>query len=373
MKSDSFANVVELQSPEQREALANEDRERRRICEIIATQADGWRSEVRTWLAETDPSSSSEIVAEHVREPVARVIKKYLAQDAKPEIVSTGFVDLDQLMSLEAGSLIVVGARSGRGKSSLAFQMAMHVAMYSNGSSLYFSSEMPAEQLMLRGMCLFASVDSKRVRRNNIAADEYQRLFDACSSIDKSLAWMVDRSGLDVLAIRKAARAEARRLERECGRPLRVVVVDYVQRVKAGRAAAPGANREQQVAAIALELKEMAMELGVCVIAPAQLNADGDDRRDERPRSSDLRESKAIENEADAVLLIHNPHYTKRQSDPDHDASNGEACELILAKGRSDGNGTVPVWFTPMFTRFASMAQGEREDWLRERNGKKKQ
>lgn len=371
MTSDGFAKVVDLPTQQEREAAAKSDLERKRIAELILAGADGWRPEVQRWLRETDPSNKSDLLAEHVREPTKRVVMRYLAENAKPEIVSTGFPDLDELMSLEPGSLVVIGARSGRGKSSLSFQLAMNVAMRGNGSSLYFSSEMPAEQLMLRGMSLIAAVDSKRVRRAQVTPEEHARLVDACNKITRSLAWMVDRSGLDVLHIRKTARAECKRIEQECGHPVRVVVVDYIQRVRAGKAAAQGANREQSVAAIALELKEMAMELGVCVIAPAQLNADGDDRNDQRPRSSDLRESKGIENEADAVLLIHNPHYLARQSDPDHDASKGEACELILAKGRSDGNGTVPVWFTPMFTRFASMTREERESWMRERSPKK--
>lgn len=367
---DTFAKIVELPSPEQRERLAQDEQERQRICSVIAAQADGWRSEVKRWLAETDPVQT--VTAEHVREPAQRVVKRYLTEGVVPTIVSTGFPALDELMSLEPGSLVTIGARSGRGKSSLSFQLAMNVATRGNGSSLYFSSEMPADQLLLRGMCLMASVDSKRVRRALVSTEEFARLGDACNRITRSMAWMVDKSGLDVLAIKKIAVAESKRIARECGRPLRVIVVDYIQRVRAGKAAAHNASREQQVAAIALELKELAMELGVCVIAPAQLNADGDGRSDERPRSSDLRESKGIENESDAVVLIHNPHYVARQSNPNHDHSEAEACELILAKGRSDGNGTVPVWFIPMFTRFQSMSQAERDDWIAKQGSKKK-
>lgn len=368
MSNDGFTDVVDIPSPEQRAALAKAEAERKRIVAVIEAGADGWRAEVRSWISQTDPISSADTIAEHVREPTRRVVERYLTLGAKPEIVSTGFSDLDELMSLEAGSLVVIGARSGRGKSSLAFQLAMNVALRGDGSSLYFSSEMPSDQLMLRGMCLMATVDSKRVRRGLMSPAEQGRLIDACNKITRSLAWMVDQSGLDVLRVKQIARAEARRIVQETGKPVKTIVVDYVQRVRAGKAAATNSNREQQVAAIALELKELAMELGVCVVAPAQLNADGDDRKDERPRSSDLRESKGIENEADAVLLIHNPHYVKRQSDPGHDASEAESCELILAKGRSDGNGTVPIWFTPMFTKFSSMTSDERDNWLREQH-----
>ena len=369
MTSDAFANVVDLPSPAQREAASKADLERKRICEIIAAQADGWRSEVHRWLNDTAPTNSPDGgIAEHVREPAGRVIKRYLMPDAKPSIVSTGFPDLDECMSLEPESLIVVGARSGRGKSCLAFQFAINVTANHDGSSLFFSSEMSAEQLALRGMCMLAAVDSKRVRRNAVSQPEFDRLTEACTKIGGSLAWITDEVGLDVLRVKQRTRREVTRIEQECGRPVKLVVVDYLQRIKAGKAAPNGANREQQVAAIAYELKELARELKVCVLVPAQLNADGDTRKDDRPNASDLRESKGVENEADVVLLIHNPHYIQRMRDPSHDHTEQEACEMIIAKGRNDGTGVVPMWFTPMFTRFGSMSAEDKRELFADRN-----
>lgn len=356
MTSDGFANVVDLPSPEERQASAAADVERKRIAELILADADGMRAEVKRWLAMTDAANSNEIQAEHIQEATWRVMQRYLAPGAKPQIVPTGFTDLDELVSLDPGSLFVVGARSGRGKSSLAFQFAINVSLRADAAaSLYFSSEMPKEQLALRGACLLAGVDSKRVRRCTISDDESGRILDAGKIIKRSLAWLVDQSGLDVLRIKRIARNEVRRIEQECGRPVRVIIVDYLQRVRAGKAAEQGSNREQAVTAVARELKELAMELNVCVVAPAQLNKDGDNRQGGRPTSADMRESSGIENEADTILLIHNPHYEERQRNPNYDMSKQESCELILAKGRSDGNGTVNVWFTPMFTRFGSM------------------
>lgn len=356
-------NVVELPSPEQREAAARAEHDRRRICGIIEAQADGWRAEVERWLDETSPSRAEHVLSEHLREPAKRVVVRYLTNVEKPELVSTGFPDLDEIMSLEPQSLVVLGARSGRGKSSLAFQLAMNVGALGNGASLYFTSEMSSEQLALRGMCLLACVDSKRVRRGTVNQSEFSKLGDAANRIYKSLSWISDEKGLDVLKVKLRAKREVRRIEQECGRKVKLIVVDYLQRIRAGKAAPNNANREQQVAAIAFELKELARELDVCVLVPAQLNADGDRRGDDsRPRASDLRESKGIENEADVVLLIHNPHYTKRIEEPGRDLSQGEACELILDKGRSDGNGVVRVWFTPMFTRFSSMSEAEKRE-----------
>lgn len=363
-------NVVELPSPAQREALAKADAERERIANVIRAQADGWRAEVRRWLAETDPSAQTDADhrAEHMREPAKRVISKYLTAQARPELVSTGFPDLDELVSLEPQSLVVVGARSSRGKSCLSLQFALNTAMTDERASLFFATEMSAEQMSLRAMCMLAGVDSKRVRRGNVSQQEFHRLGDACNQITRSLSWISDENGLDVLRVRQRSRSEVRRIERECGRRVGVIVVDYLQRIKPGKAGVHGSNREQQVSAIAYELKEMARELNVCVVVPAQLNADGDKRGDNaRPRASDLRESKGIENEADVVMLIHNPHYLERSADPERDLSQGEACELIIDKGRSDGTGSVPVWFTPMYTRFSSMTPEDKAEQLRMR------
>jgi replicative DNA helicase len=362
--SDAFATVVDLPTQAEREASAKADTERQRIAALILGQADGWRSEVRRWLAETDPATRTDgMPAEHLRAPSTRVVQRYLMPGEKPVIVSTGFRDLDEYVSLEPETLVVIGARSGRGKSCLSLQFSMNVATRHDGASLFFSSEMSSEQLALRAMCMMASVDAKRVRRGAVADNEFARLTDACNDITRSFAWITDEPGLDVMRVRQRAKREMKVIAEESGQEVKLVVVDYLQRIKAGKAAPAGANREQQVAAIAYELKELAREMKVCVVVPAQLNADGDTRKDDRPTASDLRESKGIENEADVVLLIHNPHHIERMRDPQHDHSEPEACELIVAKGRNDGTGNVPIWFTPMYTRFTSMSDTDKRDF----------
>jgi len=208
---------------------------------------------------------------------------------------------------------------------------------------------------------MMAKVDSRLVRRGRISQGDYHRLTDACNRLRCCTTWMNDKSGLDVLSLRAIARREVKRIERASGKRVRTITIDYLQRIKAGKAAPAGANREQQVAAIAFELKELAMELKVCVVVPAQLNADGDRRDDERPRVSDLRESKNIENEADEVILIHNPHYYARTMNENADLSKPEACEIIKGKGRSDGNGLATLWFMPIWSRFESMTEADKE------------
>jgi replicative DNA helicase len=311
--------------------------------------------------------------------PMYRVFHKYLDANARPqeELVTTGFPDLDRFLALEPGTLVTVGARSGRGKSSMATQMAIHVAQRW-GDALYFSSEMPSEQLALRAACLEARVDSKRVRRGQCTPDEAGRLLDAYNRLKDCSTWLNDKSGLDILSVSAVARREVKRIQQRTGRKVRAIFIDYLQRIKAGKAAPHGASREQQVAAIAFQAKELAMELRTCVVVPAQLNADADKRDDERPRVSDLRESKNIENESDAVVLIHNPHYLARVEDENADLSAPEACEIIIGKGRNDGNGMVPLWFTPIWSRFDSMTEADKveqrrlRDYAREKGGKRR-
>lgn len=364
-----YENVVDLLTPAQRDALAQGEADHQRIVTLMQARADGWRSEVTDYLTRTDPKRL-EPRAEHMRAPVERVLSRYLEPQGggKPETISTGFDDLDTLMTIEPEALVVIGARSSRGKSCLALQLAMNVGMFSGYASTFFATEMSSEQMALRAACVLASVDSKRVRRGEASENDRQMLGTARGRIAKALSWISDENGLDVIRVRERARADVRRIERECGRSVKLIVVDYLQRIKAGRAAANNASREQQVAAIAYELKEMARELKVCVVVPAQLNADGDKRGEggeARPRASDLRESKSIESEADVVLLIHNPVYLEREANPKHDMSKREACELIVAKGRNDGTGSVPIWFTPMFTRFSTMTEEDKYERLK--------
>ena len=359
--------------------VARKARIRDIIVETAAINAEGYGDvgDEDLWIAEAEKrlhaivelGASAESESEAIIEPTRRVFKKYLALSARPqdELVTTGFPDLDRMLSLEPGTLVVIGARSGRGKSSMATQFANHVAQ-KWGNALYFSSEMPSEQLALRAACMLASVDSKRVRRGMCSAVEGARLTEACNQLRDTAAFLNDKSGLDIMSIAAIARREVKRIRRATGKPVRLIVIDYLQRIKAGRAASRDASREQQVAAIAFRCKELAMELKTCVVVPAQLNADADKRDDERPRVSDLRESKNIENEADEVVLIHNPSYVARTENEHADLSVPEPCEIIKGKGRSDGNGLTHLWFTPIYSRFDSMTEADKAEQARIRD-----
>lgn len=318
---------------------------------------DGLQSLARIAIEIAAPARTD---TEPLIEPVKRIFSKYLGMEPPPPVQSTGFPGLDPFVALDPQSLLVVGARSGRGKSSVAMQLALHAGR-AHGPAIYISTEMPSEQLALRAACTLARVDAARVRRGLVSIEESSRLIDASHLINQSMTWITDKPGLDVAQISAIAHREAARLKREGQKPPSVLVVDYLQRIRVGRMAPHGSNREQQVAAMATAFKELARELNLCVVLPAQLNADGDGRSDERPRSSDLRESKAIENEADYVLLIHNPEYNLRDERDEKDRELPEACEFIVAKNRLGAKANVHVWFQPKFTRFSSMTEQEQQ------------
>lgn len=342
---------------------------RRAIERLWTTAAIGYSGDVEMFQSEMQSIArlSTEFCAPKVAdsapliEPMRAVFHEYLGVQAARPLLTTGFPDLDPHVALDPETLFVVGARSGRGKSSFAMQLAIH-AGHRYGPALFISTEMPAKQLALRAACTIARVDSSKVRRGSVNQDDTNRLMDSVKIVESSFTWVCDKTGLDISDVCAIAHREHRRLMRETNRRPSILVVDYLQRIRAGRIAGYGANREQQVSAMALAFKELARELKLCVVLPTQLNADGDKRDNERPRASDLRESKGIENEADYVLLLHNPEYNERQerNDPDH----LEACEFIVDKNRHGSKVSVPVWFQPRYTRFDSMnEEAKRAIW----------
>lgn len=282
----------------------------------------------------------------------------------KPDLVTTGIENLDSLVHLEPGALMVIGARSGVGKSSLSMQIAVHVGEHW-GHTLYFSSEMKAEKLALRAACSRAKVDWKRLERGYASQAEKDAVALVVDDVARGLTCICDDSRRMIVPdIIGNARRHNKFVQSRGGR-LRLVVVDYLQRVDP--AATPtGRNRENDIAWMAKAFKDLAMELDCCVIVPCQLNKEGDKRTDTRPRPSDARESSGIENEADQFLLIHNPEYNDRaKRAPAEGAYPAEACEIIAGKVRSGGAGVAHVWFHPTYTSFSSMTPAQVDDNVR--------
>jgi replicative DNA helicase len=258
----------------------------------------------------------------------------------------TGFVDLDERTSgLQKGDLIIVAARPAMGKTSFCLNLAQYASAKTGETVGIFSLEMAKEQLVLRMLCADARVDAHRLRTGNLQEKDWTRLAKAYADLSASKIFVDDSASLTPLEMR----AKCRRLKAEHG--LGLVMVDYLQLVSApGRAE----NRQQEIAAVSRSLKGLAKELSVPVVALSQLSRAPEARTEKRPQLSDLRESGALEQDADVVLLIYREDAYNR--DPNH--PDAGTAELIVGKQRNGPNGVVRLAFLREQTRFANLAQG---------------
>jgi replicative DNA helicase len=254
----------------------------------------------------------------------------------------TGFRDLDRkLAGLHPTNLIVIAARPGMGKTTLALNIAENVARNDQPVAI-FSLEMSREEVVSRMLCANGRIDSQRLRTGRLSEGDFTKLSNAASALYKKPIYVDDSPGLTVTEIR----AKSRRLRRRPG--LGLVVVDYLQLMNGSG----GENRQQEIALISRSLKNLARELQVPVIALSQLNRSLESREDKRPRLGDLRESGAIEQDADVVLFI----YRDEAYNPDKVESKGIA-EVVVAKHRQGAVGKVQMTFLPEFTLFADMGR----------------
>ena len=258
--------------------------------------------------------------------------------------VSTGFRDLDRkLAGLHPTNLVVVAARPGMGKSALGLNMAANVALAGNTVAI-FTLEMSREEVVTRMLCAAGRIDSQKLRTGKLTENDFTKLSNAAGALYKQNIFVDDSAGLTVTEIR----AKCRRLRRKPG--LDLVVVDYLQLMSGSGQE----NRQQEIAMISRSLKNLARELHVPIIAMSQLNRGVESREDKRPRLGDLRESGAVEQDADVVMFIYRDEYYN----PDKIESKGVA-EIVIAKHRQGGVGRVDMTFLPEFTLFADMGRAE--------------
>ncbi len=263
--------------------------------------------------------------------------------------LETGFYDLDEMTSgLQPGEMVVLAARPSMGKTTFALSMMEHVAVVGKKPVALFSMEMGREQIVQNILCSRAKVESIRLRRGFLADEDYSKLSGALSGLSESRMFIDDTPGLTPLALR----SRARRLHKKEG--LQLIVVDYLQLMSGGTTRREE-NRQQEISYISRSLKELARELSVPVIAISQLNRGVDARADHRPMMSDLRESGAIEQDADVVMLLHRPEYYEHDPEKKREIE-GEA-ELIIAKQRNGPTGIVGLTFLSKFMRFENGAK----------------
>jgi replicative DNA helicase len=252
--------------------------------------------------------------------------------------VSTGFVELDQMTSgLQAGDLIILAARPSMGKTSLALNIAQYAGTKGDKTCGVFSLEMSKEQLFLRMLSSEAQIDGHRLRTGFLRSDDWGRLTSALGTLGHAKIFIDDTPGIGVLEMR----AKCRRLAAEHG--LDFLVIDYIQLMQ-GRGRFD--NRTQELAAISRALKGLAKELNIPIMVLSQLSRAPEARSDHRPQLSDLRESGALEQDADVVLLIF------REDAYDKESENPNVAEIIIAKQRNGPTDTIRLAFIKERTRF---------------------
>jgi replicative DNA helicase len=253
--------------------------------------------------------------------------------------VPTGYVDLDRMTSgMQPGDLVIVAGRPSMGKTSFAMNIGEHVAIEQQLPVAVFSMEMGATQLAMRMLCSSGRLDQQRIRTGRLIDDDWPRLTSAISKMQEAPLHIDESPALSALELR----ARARRLARQCGK-LGLIVIDYLQLMSASTA---GENRATEISEISRSLKALAKELDCPVIALSQLNRSLEQRPNKRPVMSDLRESGAIEQDADVIIFI----YRDEVYNPD--STDKGTAEIIIGKQRNGPIGTVRLTFVGAYTKF---------------------
>ena len=256
--------------------------------------------------------------------------------------IPTGFLDLDYKMAgLQPSDLILVAARPSMGKTAFVLNIAQHVAFKAKKSVAIFSLEMSKEQLVNRLFALEAQVDSQSLRTGNLKDEDWEKLIESAGNIGKSNLIIDDTPGISISELR----SKCRKFKLEHG--LDLIIIDYLQ-LMTGRVGGRSESRQQEISDISRALKGLARELNVPVIALSQLSRAVEQRPDHRPMLSDLRESGAIEQDADVVMFIYRDDYYNK------DTELKNVAEIIIAKQRNGSIGTVNLTWLPNYTKFAN-------------------
>ena len=266
--------------------------------------------------------------------------------------VRTGFYDLDRYTAgLQKGDLLVLAARPSMGKTAFALNMAEHVAVREELPVLVFSMEMGASQLAVRMVGSLGRIDQQHLRTGALRDDEWTRLTEAVDQLGKVSLFIDETAALNPAELR----ARARRMARQFGGTLGLIVVDYLQLMSGS--AGSDENRATELGEISRGLKALAKELQCPVLALSQLNRSVESRNDKRPMMSDLRESGAIEQDADVIMFIYRDDYYNK------DSKEPGVAEIIIAKQRNGPVGTLKLTFLKPLTRFDNLAAGEATEY----------
>ncbi|MDB5037343.1 MAG: replicative helicase [Bacteriovoracaceae bacterium] len=295
-------------------------------------------------IAHRGLSGSVSSIRDMVRDAFKKIQERFESKSAITG-AATGFHGLDRILSgMQKSDLIIVAARPSVGKTAFALNMAVHMAVHEKVPTAVFSLEMSKEQLVQRMLCMESRVDGGRLRGGFLKDDDWPRLTHAASVLSDAPIYIDDTPGLSSFEMR----AKCRRLSKSHG--LGCVIVDYLQLM---RVKGKVESREREIAEISMALKALAKELKIPVIALSQLNRSLESRQDKRPVLSDLRESGAIEQDADIIMFL----YRDEVYHPDTEMPG--IAEVIISKHRNGPTGLVKLAFLREFTRFENLADEE--------------
>ena len=265
--------------------------------------------------------------------------------------IATGFIDLDyRTAGMQPSDLVLIAARPSMGKTAFVLNIAQHVAFKQNLPVAIFSLEMSKEQLINRMFSLESSVDAQKLRTGQLNDQEWERLIESAGVIGKSKLMIDDTPGISIAELR----SKCRRMKQENG--LSMIIIDYLQ-LMSGSGGRSSDSRQQEISDISRSLKAVARELSVPVLALSQLSRAVEQRPDHRPMLSDLRESGAIEQDADVVMFIYRDDYYN------HDSPDKGISEIIIAKQRNGPIGTVQLAWLPEYTKFANLENDRKKDF----------
>ena len=291
--------------------------------------------------------------AVHIREVLTETFQRIDAmqgQQGRITGVPSGFHDLDDMTSgLQPGELIIVAARPSMGKTTFCLNIAEHAAVDEARGVAVFSLEMSKQSLVQNMLCSRARVDAHKLRRGFLADEDWGRISQALGKLSEAKIFIDDTPGLSPLLLR----AKARRLKAQ--QDISMIIIDYLQLMEVPHmSGGKDPNRQAEISYISRSLKGLARELKVPIVALSQLNRSVDSREDHQPRMSDLRESGAIEQDADVIMFLYRPEYY--ETDPDRKAELSGQAKCIIGKQRNGPTGTVDLMFLAQYMRFENAA-----------------